>query len=532
MRLMVLPLLLPGALALASCGGGSYDTATTIVRAPYEVGGEARNNERFAWFVPNQIETTASRPVSAFSLDVDTTGYAVARGYVRDKQLPPARSVRSAEFLNYFDYGYPAPAAGQHPFRLTAVIAPNPWNPDTKLLHVGIKARSVARDAMPPLRLVVALDTAETMAPPDRLPLIKAALADLAASLTDRDRVALVAFGDQATLLLPPTSGADTAPLREAVAKLSPKGKSMGAAGIELAYRTATSVFEAGAVNLVVLMSSGELDDLWANQRRGLPAIVEQVRQHRDGGIGLKVLGVGSQSLNASVLRELSTAGRGKASYADSAEEASRFFRTELGDRRLIVAHEALANVELNPAHVVEYRLIGYENNQSSSWEQRRAAYPGSDIGAGQEVTILYEITPPDSPARRVLPLRYSRSTSSELNPSYAGEVAYLRIGYRLPGTTRRQSMTQVVSPADERSDIALVPSSTRLAIAVAAYAEKLRNDGYIGDDFTFSQVRDLAQSADGPDPSLLRRQLLELVGQAGILSCAASRQLSADCRR
>jgi Ca-activated chloride channel family protein len=315
------------------------------------------------------------------------------------------------------------------------------------------------------------------------------------------------------------------------VGKLTAKGKSMGAAGVDLAYRTAAEIFDASAANLVVLVTGGDFDDLWLNQRRGLQAVVERVREQRESGIALKILGVGSQSLDASLLRELSTAGRGKATYADSSQEGRRFFMTELGPRRVVVAHEVLANIEFNPAQVAEYRLIGYETSQSSSWDQRRASYPGATIGSGQEMTILYEITPPDSPARRVLPLRYSR-TGSEATPAHANELAYLRLGYRLPGTSRRQSMVQPIFPEDERLDMRSAPSSTRFAIAVAAYAEKLRNDGYIGDDFTFGQILDLARGADGPDPLLLRREFQELVGRAGTLACAASRQLSADCRR
>src|SRR6185436_10748927 len=57
------------------------------------------------------VDTTVDR-LSTFGLDVDTGSYAVARQYIGDGNLPDPDSVRVEEWLNYFDYGDPAPARG------------------------------------------------------------------------------------------------------------------------------------------------------------------------------------------------------------------------------------------------------------------------------------------------------------------------------------------------------------------------------------------------------------------------------------
>lgn len=83
--------------------------------------------------------STAARPLSTFSADVDTASYANLRRMVRDGAWPadiPAGAVRTEELLNYFDYRY-APPEGDDLFGISAEMADCPWNPDTKLLVMG-----------------------------------------------------------------------------------------------------------------------------------------------------------------------------------------------------------------------------------------------------------------------------------------------------------------------------------------------------------------------------------------------------------
>ena len=50
--------------------------------------------------------------------------------------------------------------------------------------------------------------------------------------------------------------------------------------------------------------------------------------------------------------------------------------------------------VEFNPAYVAEYRLIGYENRALREEDFDNDAVDAGDIGAGHQVTALYEIVP------------------------------------------------------------------------------------------------------------------------------------------
>lgn len=87
--------------------------------------------------------------------------------------------------------------------------------------------------------------------------------------------------------------------------------------------------------------------------------------------------------------------------------------------------------VEFNPAAVAEYRLIGYENRALAREDFANDKVDAGDIGAGHEVTALYELTPAGSGAARLPALRYGASSKPSGD---AREVADLRLRYKRPG--------------------------------------------------------------------------------------------------
>src|SRR5688500_15604960 len=116
--------------------------ASVAPAAPMIVPGgywQPNNTEKYATREDNPVQRTSEQPVSTFSVDVDTGSYANVRRMLRDGVRPPADAVRAEEFINYFDYGHPAPASRKTPFRVTTELAPAPWNSQRQLLLIGIK---------------------------------------------------------------------------------------------------------------------------------------------------------------------------------------------------------------------------------------------------------------------------------------------------------------------------------------------------------------------------------------------------------
>src|SRR5690606_21271487 len=88
--------------------------------------GEPHNTERYDRIVENAFRAAKTHPLSTFSIDVDTASYSNVRRFLRANQLPPKGAVRVEELINYFDYDYPEPRAGQ-PFSITTEVGPAPW---------------------------------------------------------------------------------------------------------------------------------------------------------------------------------------------------------------------------------------------------------------------------------------------------------------------------------------------------------------------------------------------------------------------
>ena len=100
----------------------------------------AENRENYQAYENNSVKRVAEHPLSTFSIDVDTGSYANVRRFLLQGRLPDKHAVRVEEMINYFSYDYPQPDNSDRPFELSTEIAPSPWNKNSYLLHVGLKA--------------------------------------------------------------------------------------------------------------------------------------------------------------------------------------------------------------------------------------------------------------------------------------------------------------------------------------------------------------------------------------------------------
>ncbi|MCO6430265.1 MAG: von Willebrand factor type A domain-containing protein, partial [Deltaproteobacteria bacterium] len=117
--------------------------------------------EQYRTYEENKRLNVASVPSSTFSIDVDTASYTNARRQLLQGVMPPRDSIRIEEFINYFDYDYPAEF--EKPFGLSYEIAPSPLESDRYLLRLGIKAKDVSHSPKP-WNLVFLIDVSGSMA--------------------------------------------------------------------------------------------------------------------------------------------------------------------------------------------------------------------------------------------------------------------------------------------------------------------------------------------------------------------------------
>ena len=463
------------------------------------------NTEKYAAHADNPVHRASEEPVSTFSIDVDTGSYANVRRMLRERTRPPADAVRAEEMINYFHYGHPAPDSLATPFRVSTELAPAPWNAKHQLLMVGIKGYDVPKATIPPANLVFLIDTSGSMDEPDKLPLLKQAFAQLVRQLRPQDRVSIVVYAGSAGLVLEPTAGDKQGEILGALDRLQAGGSTNGGDGIRLAYAMAKQAYVKGGVNRVILATDGDFNVGTVDQ----DALETLVGDQRKSGIALTTLGFGEGNYNDQMAERLADVGDGNHAYIDSVDEARKVLVRQMGGTLLTIAKDVKIQVEFNPAQVAEYRLIGYENRALRREDFANDKVDAGDIGAGHEVTALYELTPVGSGAEQLPPLRYGGSTASSANKS--GEIADLRLRYKRPG----EDASRLIDTPILASSLHAQPSATlRFAATVAAYADALRGGTHLG-TWSWNDIAREAHSARGIDPDGERAEFAGLVDSA-----------------
>ncbi|THD35661.1 MAG: VWA domain-containing protein [Sphingomonas sp.] len=475
-------------------------TGSLYNAAPY---GSRQNTERYDGKAVASIMSVAAAPVSTFSVDVDTGSYSNVRRFLTEGNTPPPEAVRTEEMINYFRYDYPRPADRAQPFSVTTDVARTPWNPDTRLLRIGLRGYDVATSDRPRANLVFLVDVSGSMNEPDKLPLVKSALTALADRLRPDDRVSIVVYAGNAGIVLEPT--ADKQYVKAALDCLQAGGSTAGGAGIKLAYDTARANFVPGGINRIFLATDGDFNVGVSDNK----TLEEMIKHERDDGITLTTLGFGQGNYNEAMMERIADVGNGNYAYIDSEREAEKVLDDELSATMVTIARDVKVQVEFNPAAVKEYRLIGYENRALAEEDFNNDAVDAGDMGAGHQVTALYEVVPANGAGW--LPNRRYPANAATPQPAPVGanELCFVKLRYKLPEGGASLLITRPV-PAMSLRTAAWPTGDMAFVTAVAAFGQKLRGDKYLG-SYRFADIQRLAGSPDG----YWRQEFVRLAGMA-----------------
>ena len=468
-----------------------------------------QNTERYGHYEPNPVHAVAEQPVSTFSIDVDTGSYANIRRFLTQTgRLPPADAVRIEEIINYFDYGYAKPTDGK-PFAVHTETVDSPFRSGAKLIRIGIQAKEVSQAALPPANLVFLVDVSGSMYSRDKLPMVKYTLCTLAHQTRAQDRITLVTYADGNKVVLPPTPGNQRQKILAALDSLKAGGSTAGENAIQQAYQAAQHAYIRNGINRILLATDGDFNVGITD----FNTLRSMVAEKRKSGISLTTLGFGSGNYNERLMEQLADAGDGNYSYIDSPEEAQKVLHRQLSSTLATVAQDVKIQVEFNPATVKEYRLIGYENRMLAREDFNNDQVDAGDIGAGHNVTALYEIIPagqtgwlPES--------RYQAAPAA--NDKAGSEYAFINLRYKLPGQSNSILINRPVAVGSK--PLAQGSNATRQTVAAAAFGELLRGGKYSG-NFGWPQTLELARNAQSPDRHGLRRQFVQLIEKAQQLS-------------
>jgi Ca-activated chloride channel family protein len=469
----------------------------------------------------NSFLTARNHPLSTFSIDVDTASYANVRRFLNDGRMPPRGAVRIEELINYFHYDYPQPR-GDAPFSANIEIAGCPWNPEHRLVRIGLKGREVAHGKRPPSNFVFLIDVSGSMSPRERLPLIKQALRELVKKMTENDRVAIVVYASEAGLKLESTSCADKEKILQAIDDLGAGGSTNGGDGIRQAYRVAENNFIKGGVNRVLLCTDGDFNVGMTDQNE----LIRMIQQKARSGVFLTTLGVGTDNYKDALMQKLADKGNGNYFYLDSLEEAQKVLIDQMNGTLVTIAKDVKIQIEFNPATVNAYRLIGYEKRLLRKEDFNNDAKDAGEIGAGHTVTALYEIVPAGREIRGAVDdLKYQESPMSNVQSPmskeekaerYASdsskELLTLKLRYKQPDG---KTSTRLEFPVtDKGGRFSRASKDFQFAASVAEFGMLLRDSEFKGDS-SYDNVLEIARASKGTDENGYRAEFLNLVKKA-----------------
>lgn len=442
---------------------------------------------------PNQLTTADGDALSTFAIDVDTAAYSIARRTLDSEQLPNASLVRVEEFLNYFKYDYEQPNEPGQLFAIQADGGQSPVDSSKVLFRVGIQAKPVTDKDRMPSNLVFLFDTSCSMTSGDKLELAKTSLKLAVDRLREQDKVAITTYAGGVQVVLPPTSGDQKAKIKRAIDSLQPGGGTAMASGLELAYRQAAAMLRDDSITRIIICSDGD-----ANIGATTPEqMLKSIEGYMKEGVFISTIGFGDGNYKDATMEQIANKGNGNYYYIDSHRQAERVFGRDFSKMIQDVAQDVKIQVEFDPSIVEAYRLVGYENRDVADRDFRNDSVDAGEIGAGHQVTALYELALRDR--------------------GLEGKVATVRVRAKKPKGSVAKELAFDVPVEVVRRPFGNAAEDFRFATAVMGGAELLRKSPYAS-GWTFARVMSIVSDTH-PERDPDRAEFMSLMKKAAYLS-------------
>ena len=462
---------------------------------------EYENKDEYEKIVENEFESTTSKPLSTFSIDVDKASYSNVRRMLNNGQSIHPNAVKIEEMINYFDYQYPQPK-GKHPFSIYTELTTTPWNKETKLVRIGLQGKTIRQDNLPSSNLTFLIDVSGSMGEANKLTLLKSAFKLLIHQLRAKDKVSIVVYAGAAGVVLEPTNGDKKKKILDALDNLESGGSTAGGEGIELAYKIAKENFMNGGNNRVILATDGDFN-VGASSNEDMEKLIVKKRATN---IFLSVLGFGYGNYKDAKLEILADKGNGNHAYIDNMQEAQKVFGKEFGGTLHTIAKDVKIQVEFNPQNVKAYRLIGYENRLLNDEDFIDDTKDAGELGSGHSVTALYEIITSDMVGTYNKNLPGLKYTTSKISYNHPNELLTVKFRYKKPTGKKSIELIHVKKNVVDKPSVDM-----NFAASVAMLGMKLRKSRF-DNNLTKKDIIKLAEKGKGKDNGGYRSEFIRLV--------------------
>jgi Ca-activated chloride channel family protein len=336
------------------------------------------------------------------------------------------------------------------------------------------------------------------MRSPDKLGWVQDSVRLMLQRLSPEDTIAMATYAGSVQRVLPPTPVREAAPILGALEQLHASGGTAMASGVALAYDMASEAYVDGHTNRVIVFSDGDANIGPSTHGE----ILARISAHAGQGITLSTLGFGEGNYQDHLMEQLADSGDGNYYYIDSLAESERVLVDRLSSTLAVIARDVKLQVAFNHNSVARYRLLGYENRAVADEDFREDDVDGGEVGAGHQVTALYEVA---------LKQRLRRTPP----------MATMMVRAKPPGPDApAQEWVHPIYIKSLRSGLEGSSEDTRLAAAASVFAALLRGSPHARGD-TYRTPWALLDSIGDHDPAAdaERNELRDLVARADIVT-------------
>jgi Ca-activated chloride channel homolog len=321
----------------------------------------------------------AAEPVTTVALTADTATWEWAEAELAAGRRPDPTRIQVEHLLNSMPMQWPRGAA-RTAVDIASAGAPAPatWGPTGRTQVIALGLRGPTGTGYRPMqRRIIAVDASGSMAR-GGWERVRTALRGVAAAMQPGDRVALIAYRDQAELLVAPTDDGDA--VQAAVAGLVPAGGTRAASALALASQVAAEEARGGSVEVVLITDGATLAD-------GLAQAEEVARNlHRHGAI-LTIVGLGGPGYDGGLLDRVAIAGGGSHRLlpTDPAALASAL----VPSAQHLALQDAKLQITWNPARVEQVRVVGFYRRRLATQDFRNDAVAAGALASDQATNVL-----------------------------------------------------------------------------------------------------------------------------------------------
>jgi len=284
----------------------------------------------------------------------------IARQLINNGRYVHPELIRTYEFLNYYSFDYPEPA--REDVRIIPQLKESSEESGLYTLQIAVRSKDKPFTALPPLQTTILLDCSGSMAG-DSLDLAKTFIRFFAAKLRPVDRISLITFNRDTSLLFNNLAGGPElrCALTGLTGRLAANDITNLEAGLLHAYSIAEMNYSAERLNRVIVISDGG-----ANAGATSEEVIAKYAEDSDRqGIYLAGVSMG-EGFNDNMMNTLTDRGRGAYIFLDSKKEIERV----LGDDMFASNFDlAVKDVRLKMEMPAGWSMKKFHGEQASTKE-------------------------------------------------------------------------------------------------------------------------------------------------------------------